>query len=189
VKLGRALQDHGFFVGIGGLVRLSKGTGGTVVSFVCDGSDCDDPEADFAFEELGRRIAGSIGGLPIKVRLMNSRWAMREELSVGKVIVGTRDEIYYFGSITAPEAETLGQTLRSSHYLIDVGTTVVLSRNGGTSISFVVAENAWDNPDRVVGFESIARAAAASVGGFPITLYLLNSQMQKRKEIAIDARF
>jgi hypothetical protein len=101
VKLGRALQDDGFFVGIGGLVRLSKGTGGTVVSFVCDGSDCDDPEAAFAFEELGRRIAGSIGGLPIKVRLMDSRWAMREELSVGQVIVGTRDEIYYFGSVTA----------------------------------------------------------------------------------------
>jgi len=40
-----------------------------------------------------------------------------------------------------------------------------------------------------VAFERIASAAAASVGGFPITLHLLNSQMQKRKEIAIDARF
>jgi hypothetical protein len=188
-RLGRALQGVGFLVGLGSFVRLSKGTSGTVISFVTDDGEGDDPETALVFEELGRRVADSIGGLPIKVRLMDSRWAMRKELSVGKVTVGARDEIYYFGSATAMEAEALGQTLRSARYLVDTGTQVVLSENGGMAISFVVADGAWENPARVRRFERLASVAATSVGGLPITLRLLNSKMQKRKEIAIHAPF
>lgn len=185
--LGRALRDAGFLAGLGGLVRLSKGSGGTVISFICDESALDDPEAAFAFEELGRRVAASIGGLPIKVRLMDSKWAMRKELSVGKVMIGARDEVYYFGSATALDAEALGQALRSARYLIDAGTRVVLSKNRGTVISLVVVDGAWDNRDQVSRFERLAGAAAASVGGLPITLHLLNSKMQDRKRIEIRA--
>jgi hypothetical protein len=183
VSLGQALQATGFLNDRGTTVLLSKGTAGTIVSFALNDGAWNRADTVLSFEEIGRRIANSVGGFPIKVRLMDDARSVHKELTVGKVIVGGRDEVYYFGSATQAEAEALGRALTSDGYLVGAGSSVVLSKDFETVMSFVVEDGAWDRPGTVAGFASLAQKAAASVGGLPIDLRLLNSKMEVKKQL------
>lgn len=186
IALGQALQHTGFFSDRGTSVLLSKGRGGAVVSFVLNEGAWDHAEGVDGFEEIGRRIATSIGGFPIQVHLVDSGWTVRKSLVVGKAIIGTRDAIYYLGSATEDDAKALGQALREAGYLADLGASAVVSKGDGTAIGFVVNEGVWERPEAVAGFERLVRRAAASVGGLPIKLRLLNSEMETKKEAAVQ---
>ncbi len=164
---------------------LSKGTAGTVVSFALNDGAWDHPDTVYSFEEIGRRIATSIGGFPIKVRLIDSHRLLHKELTVGKLMVGSRDAVYYLGSATEAEASALAQTLRAAGFLQDQGDAVVLSRNEVTAISFIVNDGVWGRPEAVAGFERLVRKVALSVGGLPIELRLLDSTMEPRKTQAV----
>jgi hypothetical protein len=180
--LGRILQAIGFLNDRGSTVLLSKGTDGTVVTFVLDNGGWNHPATVYSFEEIGRRIAPSIGGYPIKVRLIDSARTVHKELAVGKVIAGARDEIYYFGAATEAEAAALGRALRTAGYLTDRGASVVLSKDGRTAISFVVDDGAWNRPEIAAGFERLVRQIAVTAGGLPIEIRLLDSRMEPKKE-------
>jgi hypothetical protein len=182
--LGQALVRIGFLNDRGTTVLLSKGTAGTIVSFVVNDGGWDHPVTVYTFEEIGRRIAPAIGGFPIKVRLIDSERAVRKELTVGRVAVGARDEVYYFGSGTeiAPEAAALGHALQTASFFADRGASVVLSKGDGTAISFVLDEGAWQRPDALAGFEQLVRRIAPSVGGLPVKLRLLSPSMEPKKE-------
>jgi hypothetical protein len=180
--LGRALVRVGFLNDRGTTVLLSKGTAGTVVSFVVNEAAWDHAATVYSFEEIGRRIAPAVGGFPIKVRLIDASRALRKELTVGRVTVGARDEVYYFGSATSAEADALGRALQAAGFFTDRGASVVLSRGGGTGIAFVLDEGAWERPEAVAGFEKLIRQIAASVGGLPITLRLLDPRMAPQRE-------
>lgn len=183
-SLGHALQLTGFFNNRGTGVLLSKGTSGTIVSFALNDGAWDHPETVLSFEEIGRRIAGSIGGFPIHVRLCDIKWGVHKEVVVGKAMAGAKDEVYYYGSATVSEAEALGRALQSNGYLVGSGASVVLSKDGVTSISFVLGDGAWNRPGTVTAFETLAREVAPSVGGLPVDLRLLNSNMEVEKEVA-----
>jgi hypothetical protein len=183
-SLGHALQLTGFFDDRGTGVMLSKGTSGTIVSFVLNDSAWEHPDTVRSFEEIGRRVARSIGGYPIHLRLSDVKWGVHKEVVVGRVIAGAKDEVYYYGSATAPEAEALGRALQSNGYLVDSGASVVLSKDGVTSISFVLGDGAWNRPGTVSAFEGLVRKVAPSVGGLPVDLRLLNSSMEVEKEVA-----
>ena len=183
--LGRALQSIGFLNDRGTTVLLSKGTAGTLVSFVLSEGGWDHPETIYSFEEIGRRIANVVGGFPIKVRLIDARRVLHRELNVGNAAIGARDVVYYYGSAEEDEARRLGQTLRNLGFLQDAGSAVVLSRDGTTDLCFVVADGVWDRVDAVAGFERLARAAAASVGGLPVRLRLLNEAMEPKKTVDV----
>jgi hypothetical protein len=184
--LGEALKNMGFLSDKGAGVILSKGKEGTVVSFVVNDGAWNQPEVVFAFEEIVREVAPSVGGFPIKLRLLNSG-RTRKELTVGKVIVGTKDEMYYFGSATESDASALGQALKSAGFFQDRGFMVLLSRgDDGTAISFVLAEGAWERPEMVANFEGIVRKSATSVGGLPVQLLLRNSRMEMKKVVTVS---
>jgi hypothetical protein len=68
---------------------------------------------------------------------------------------------------------------------VDAGASVVLSKDGGTAISFVVGDGVWDRPAAVAGFEQLTRRVAASAGGLPVKLALLDSKMETKKEVAL----
>ncbi len=184
-SLGQALKAIGFFNDRGTSVLLSKGRAGAVVSFALSAGAWDRPETVFSFEEIARRVAPAIGTFPITVRLSDSVWRVWKQLVVGKVIVGAMDEIYYFGPASEMDAEALGQALKSAGFLVDAGASVVLSKDGGTAISFVVGDGVWERPDAVAGFERLTRRVAASAGGLPVKLMLLNSKMETEKEVAL----
>ena len=184
--LGLALRSMGFFQDSGASVFLSKGKSGTVVSFVLQAGAWDLPDRISSYEEIGRRIATPIGGFPIKVRLIDSTRAVHRELTVGKATIGAKDEVYYFGDATQADAEALGQALREAGFLADRGASVELSKGGRTTISFVVNDGAWEQPAIVNALAGLTRRAAASVGGLPVTLRLLNSNMESEKEAVVQ---
>ncbi|MDR3699229.1 MAG: hypothetical protein P4L56_06305 [Candidatus Sulfopaludibacter sp.] len=184
--LGAALQKTGFLNDRGTTVLLSKGTGGTLVSFALNDGAWNHPDTVYSFEEIGRRIATSIGGFPIKVRLIDSHRLLHKELTVGKHMVGSRDAVYYLGSATEAEASALAQALRAAGFLRDQGDAVVLSRNDAMAISFIVNDGVWDRPDAVAGLEHLVRKVAPAVGGLPIQLRLVDGAMEPRKSLTVQ---
>ena len=184
--LGATLKTMGFLSDRGASVLLSKGRGGTVVSFVVKEGIWNDPAMVASFEEIGRGIAPSVGGFPIQVRLIDSGREVKKEVTAGKAIVGTKDEIYYFGSATEADAKALGQALQTAGFFRDLGFSVLLAKGDGTVIGFVVKAGLWDEPENVATFEKIARQVASSAGGLPIKLRLLNNTMETKKEIPVQ---
>ena len=186
LTLGGALKTVGFLSDRGVTIFLSKGAGGTVVSFVVKEGTWNDANSVTTFEEIGRQIAPSVGGFPIKVRLINPKREVKKEVTVGKAVIGTKDEIYYFGSATEADAKALGQALQTAGFFRDAGFSVLLSKGDGTVISFVVREGLWDEPGHVANFETITRQVASSAGGLPIKLRLLNNALETKKEVAVQ---
>jgi hypothetical protein len=79
-SLGDALKNEGFFKGPA-TVELSKGLEGTVLSFVVQDGTGDNPGLVGDFESVARAVAPSVGGLPIKLRLLTTaRDIQRESL-------------------------------------------------------------------------------------------------------------
>jgi hypothetical protein len=182
LTLGQALKDAGYFQDRGVSVRISKGSDGTSVGYVVQEGMWNRPDIIAGYEELNREVAPAIGGFPLHVRLMNSAERTMKQMTVGKIIVGTKDEIYYYGSATEADAQALGQSLKAQGYFQDRGLSVLLSKgDDGTAITFVVEEGAWYLPARVAGFAAMARQCAAAVGGLPIQLRLVNSQVELEK--------
>jgi hypothetical protein len=185
LALGRALRSTGFFNNRGTSVLLWMGGDRTVVSFVLNEGAWDHPNAVSNFAEIGRRVAVSVGGFPIQVRLIDARRTIRKQLTVGKAIVGDKDAVYYFGAATAASARALGQALQSAGYFTGSGFTVALLEGEGTVISFVVQEGAWDQPAVVATLDRLVRQIAVSAGGLPVELRLLNREMEIKKEVAV----
>ena len=181
--LGQALQRSGFFNGSGASVLLSKGTSGTIVSFVLNEGTWDHPITVFSFEEIARRAADAMGGFPIHVRFCDTKWGVHKEAIVGRALIGTKDEVYYYGSATENEAEALGRALKQAGYFVDAGASVVLSKDNVRYIGFVLGNGAWNQPGTVAGFETLARKVAPSIGGLPVNLQLLSPEMEIEKEI------
>jgi hypothetical protein len=184
--VGDKLKQMGYFTDRGFTVFLSKDKGDTVVSFVVKEDAWNKPKMIAGFDEIGREIAPSIGGFPIKVRLVDSSRETKKEVTVGKAIIGTKDVIYYFGSAMEADAKALGQALVTAGYLVDRGVTVLLSKGDGTVISFVVREGAWEEPATLAAYEKFTRQVASSVGGLPIKLRLVNPRLEVKKEMTVQ---
>jgi hypothetical protein len=183
--LGHALEKTGFFADQGASVQLSRSKGVTVISFVLNEGGWDRPDAIASFEEIGRRVASAIGGFPIRIDLSDASWHTRRRLTVGKLPVGAKDSVYYFGSATEADAAALGKALRDAGYLADLGATVVLSKEDRTSMGFVVGEGVWNRLDAVASFERLARLVAPSVGGPPLEMRLLSGEMDVKKAVMV----
>jgi hypothetical protein len=80
--LGQSLQSIGYLKDRGVSVLLSKGKGGFTVSFVVKEGAWNDAEQVSAFETIARRIAPTIGGLPVKVHLVDSSLDTKKEFTV-----------------------------------------------------------------------------------------------------------
>jgi hypothetical protein len=185
--LGEALKKVGYFHNQAASVLLSKGTDGQIVSFVVKDGIWKRPEIVAAFEEIGREIAPTVGGFPIKLRLVNTSRETLKELIVGKVIIGSKDEIYYLGGSTEAIAMALGRSFKSAGYFEDRGVSVFLSKgDDGTTVSFVLAEGSWENAENVAVFEGLVRQGASIIGGLPIKLHLVNSSLEIKREKIVN---
>ena len=184
--LGRALQTLGYFTDRGSSVLLSKNPGGTVVSFVLSEGLWNSAPAVASFEEIGRRIAPLVGGLPVEIRLVDTAWEVQKSLLVAKLRFGAKDEIYYLGAATESEARSLGRALRDAGYLQDRGVSVSLSKGDATAIGFVVGEEVARQPDVVARFAALARRVAPSVGGLPLQVRLLSPQMEVEQQVQVS---
>jgi hypothetical protein len=100
-----------------------------------------------------------------------------------KVIIGSKDEVFYTGSATRQEAQSLGDALKKGSYFVDRGTSVFLDKGAnGTTISLVVHDGAWDVPGTLATEEEAMREVADSVDGLPIHVRLMNAAQEVKKE-------
>lgn len=185
LALGKALQGTGFLNDRGTSVLLWMGGGPTVVSFVVDQGAWNHPHVISNFTELGRRIATSVGGFPIQVHLVDSGRVIRRKMTVGKLKIGSKDAVYYFGDATDADARAVGDALRSAGYFADRGATVAVLKGEGTVLSFVVQDGLWNEPAAAATLERLVRQIAPSVGGLPIELRLLDRNMEIKQAIAV----
>lgn len=79
--LGEALRSAGYFADRGVTVALLKGEG-TVISFVVQGGLWDNPAAIATLDRLVRQIAQSVGGLPVKLRMLDRNMDIKQEVTV-----------------------------------------------------------------------------------------------------------
>ncbi len=184
--LGNALKNDEYFQDRGAAVLLTRGFGGTTISFVVQDGIWDQAGMLSQFEELARDVAPAVGGLPVQVRLLDSQMDVEETSMVGEVKFGGVDGVYYEGSATKAKAQALGQGLEAMGFFSGKGANVILIRHAdGTTLAFVL-NHGWDNPKMVSSFEAIARQVAPAVGGLPINLQLVSTKIQLEKDEVIQ---
>jgi len=183
--LAQALHKVGFFRDEGASVFLSRRGGVTGVSFAMHEDSWKHEETIAALEQIGRHIAPEIGGFPIEVRVTDSDWNVQKAMTVGKLDFGAHVSIYYFGSATKENAEALGHALREAGYLVDAGVSVALSKNGNTSVGFVVRDGVWQQPDTVARFQNLVHLMAPRIGGLRVELLLMNAAMEVEKKVDV----
>ena len=106
--------------------------------------------------------------------------------SSNRVIIGTKDEVFYSGTATKDDATALGNALKKDGFFQDRGVTVLIDKGtGGTVISFVVQDGYWNEAGVLPSFEEIAREVAASVGGLPVQVHLVDSNKTVEKATAV----
>jgi hypothetical protein len=188
--LGAALKQVGFFRDKGTTVRLSRDEKGTLLSIAVKEGKWDDPIFVAEIEQVGWKIAPAVGGPPIRIHLLDGTDKLRKELLIvnDRVMVGEKDVVIFSGSATQREAEALGEALRRNGYFLDQGYEVRLNKDAlGTVVTFEVRDGLWDQPRFVNAFRVIARDAAPSIGGLPVTVRLLDSHFTVRKEMIVKS--
>jgi hypothetical protein len=80
--LGEKLKSIGYLSDRGVTVLLAKDSGGSTVSFVVKEGIWNNQKSVSQFEEIGRQVAPVIGGLPIKLRLLNSSLEVKKEVVI-----------------------------------------------------------------------------------------------------------
>ena len=183
-SLGNALKSNEYFQERGASVVLDKGIGSTTISFGVQDGVWNQAGMLSSFEELAREVAPAVGGLPIQVRLINSRGEVEDTSTVGEVRFDGNDGVYYEGSATMAEARALGERLKLMGFFRGKGANVLLSRHGddGATLAFVIVGEGWKDPGKVSSFEAIVRDVASTVGGLPIDMHLVNSQLEVEKD-------
>lgn len=185
--LGNVLKSNEYFQDRGASVLLNKGFGSTTISFGVQDGAWNQAGMLSGFEELAREVAPSVGGLPVQIQLVDTNGDVEDTSTVGEVSFDGSDGVYYEGSATKAQAQALGRWFKSKGYFKGKGVNVFLTmHDDGTTVAFVVADGVWNNPNKVNNFEAIVRDIAPMVGGLPIDLHLVNTQLQVEKEEVIE---
>ncbi len=187
LALGNALKTLKVFSDQGATVILSKGGEGTVISWLVKDGMWDDDTYVARVEQVTRGLGPTVGGLPVKMRLVTTALVTKKELVVhAPVLVGTKDEIIYSGDATEQDAKTLGKALQAAGYLEDSGANVLFSKGkDGTVLSFVVDESVWDDASRVEALQEMVRVVAPEIGGLPVKVRLVSGMLELKKEFSV----
>jgi len=184
--LGNQLKAEQYFTDTGHDVFLDKSGDGTTVSFVIKDGVAGDTKTIEEFEEVGRLIAPSVGGFPVRIRLIDKDKNEKAHTIVQKYLYNTHDAVLYTGDATEADAHSLAEALHSQDYFSDKGADVFLSKHSGeTLVTFIVKTGTWNSPENVLAFDNLGRQVAPSVGGFPIKIRLTDEPQNTGLESAI----
>jgi len=188
MALGNELKRHQYFVDRGTTVLLKRGIGSRTISFVVPEGAWNQAGALSVFEELARAAAPRVGGFPVEVQLLDSNQNEEAKSTVGKACFGRDNCVYYEGTATEEEAEALGERLESVGYFRGNGASALLIRHNGegTTLAFVVGEEAWTNPQKVSEFETMVRDAAPALGGLPIVMHLVDAHSDVKTDELVE---
>jgi hypothetical protein len=185
--LGNALKSDGYFQDRGATVLLDKEAGGTTISFVVENGVWNQASTLAGFEEIVRELAPTLGGFPVRLQLDNSNETVEKTSTVGEATFDGGDAIYYMGNATQAQAQALGQQFKTLGVFTGQGANVFLTKHDdGTTLAFVVKDGDWNDANVVGSFETIVRGVAQSVGGLPIDLRLVNTQLAVEKDEVLN---
>ena len=148
-----------------------------------------DPEYLSGVEWLGVEIAPSVGGPPLSITLLGKEGVPEKTLQIDahRVVFGSHDSIWYSGSATLTEAKALGAVLQQQKFFVDSQRRVAFAKDqGGASVSFMLKQGAWDNPRVFPYYIALGHQIAPAVGAAPLTVYLVDSNMQRHKALPIN---
>jgi len=122
-------------------------------------------------------------GAALLAAIIGGEIASRHE---DRVVIGTKDEVYYYRRATKEDALALGRALEGAGFFNNRGTSVLLWKGAGPPVvSFVLDEGAWDHPNVISNFSEVGRRIAMSVGGFPIQVQLIDARRNIHKRITV----
>jgi rhomboid protease GluP len=149
----------------------------------------DDPAFLAGMREAGVIAAPSVGGPPLKVRVLDDEGDVEKELRITErvVTIGKLDSVWYSGAATAQDAQALGAAMQSAGFFEDKGGRAILSRSGAsTDVSLLVREGIWDDPSMAGTIRDLGHSAAKALGGGPIQLHLLDGKLQEKKVLTFQ---
>jgi hypothetical protein len=185
--LGDALTKIGFVPANKVSVFISKSKNESpILSFVVQDGFWNRPSVALAFGNIAQSVAPALGGYPLKVRLINGKKEVEKEYMVAKKVMGTDENLLYFGTATEAEATALGEVFQHNQYLANHPWDVFLTKGSdGTTIS-VVMTRGWDEPAKVAIYEGLVREGAPAIGALPVRLQMLNTDLEIQKEEMVN---
>ena len=113
--------------------------------------------------------------------------ALLLEPSFGTLAEFGNDEIYYSGDATEEDAHKLARVLQEIEFFGSSGASVRLEcRSARYTVSFVLVEDAWKDPEIVDAFRDIGRTLAASGFGTPLTVQLCDDYFAAQEILVIQ---
>lgn len=148
-----------------------------------------DPVFLASMKFIAPQLASAAGETPFTIRLLNSKGELKSEVKVEttEVAAGTRDRVSYSGQATATDAAALVKALQSCGFFKGLGSLVFLTKDSaGPEVSFYMSDGSWNDPRAVAYLRDVSRKIAASVGGPPLKVHLIDSGRQERMELTIE---
>jgi len=134
------------------------------------------------FSGLAAVMAGALG-FPAPAAAQGD-W-MRATMSSPSIQVGSSDRVYYSGSATKENAESLGKALQADGFFQNKGAEVLLSKGGaGAAVSWRVKDSAWNDEHYLSLLDDFGHEIAAGVGSTPFTIRIYDSG-GREKQIAV----
>lgn len=129
-----------------------------------------------------------IGVTVLVILLSVLAWIGRKSKMGTKLQITSQESVNYSGTVTEQDAQSLGRVLQETGYFSGEGERDVLFNKGedGVSVSFVLQDGKWNDPEIVSGFEAFGRQIATNVGGPPFTLHLIDGKLNTQKSLTID---
>jgi len=108
------------------------------------------------------------------------------EPSYGTVIEFGSDEVYYSGDAIEADARKLAGVLREIGFFGTGGTSVKIeSSSGQFTVSFVLVDKAWEDPETVEALRGIGRELAESAFSVPLEIQMCDEYFTSKKTLTI----
>ena len=129
-----------------------------------------------------------VGVTILAIIVMGIAWLDRKTKMGTKLQITSKESVNYSGTATEQEAQALGQALQTADYFDGQSKRDVLFHKGddGVSLSFVLKDGKWNDPEIVTNFETFGRQIASAVGGVPFTLLLIDDSLNTVKTLTIS---
>jgi len=155
----------------GDLIRSHAGRGGAVAS---------------AWASVGVGLLCLVLGLGAIVGIGLGIAYLLEPYS-GEVVEFGNDEVYYSGEATEEDARKLAEVLREIGFFGSDGASVMVeSSSGQYTISFVLVEDAWEDPAVVNELRGIGRTLVESGFPTPLTIELCDGFFAVQKVLEVE---
>ena len=103
--------------------------------------------------------------------------------------VSDKETLYYSGDATEADAKAVAEVLKQAGYFNGKEAAEVLFKKDakeGRILSFMMPDGAWDNAEQQEGVKELGRLAAPAMGGKPVTVRIVDRQMNTKKEMKVE---